>query len=932
MEAEAAPARSGRMHRRTALLVTYHVPELDRDSGSRRLTHFVRFLREGNWDVSVLALDGIVAERQARRLRGQGVRVFDGYRWSLPEILDGQPLDLALIAYWPNASRVLPQIRALSPRTRVIVDSVDLHFVRHARRVLRHARDGDAALTEADGAAMAGELNTYAAADAVLTVSQKEAELVNDLVCDPDLAFVVPIYEDMSPSTTAYDDRNGILWLGSFQHPPNRESLAYLCSEILPLVDRDLLHRHPVRVVGNAMDDAVRALANGLSDVEMIGWVPDVQPYLARSAISIIPLLHGAGTKGKLIQALAVGTPTVSTSIGVEGLPLRDREHVLVADDPASFAAAIAELLNDTDLWQRLSEAGPQIADRLHGTAARDAFLGAVRATMGRQVKPPPSWSDPRPRVHSGSQRPGGTQANRRGTRELVADVTRRLPLPLPERLSINPLFDAAWYRQRYGDAPADARRAYRQYRDKVVDERRDPNELFDTAWYLRQNPDVVARGIDPLDHYLRFGGDEGRDPSPRFSTTWYLERNPDVAEAGINPLLHYLRFGRHEGRLAVPPLAPPPTLETPTRPSGPPATPLEPDVRLIAFYLPQFHPIPENDEWWGRGFTEWRSVAAADPLFPGHYQPHVPGELGFYDLRLAETRAAQADLAAGHGIHGFCYYHYWFRGKQLLELPFREVLESDQPRLPFALCWANDPWSRRWDGREEELLMPQDYSADDDLAHIRSLLPALADKRAIRIEGRPIFLVYRGQHLPDPQRTTDVWRSEVASAGLPGIYLIAVETAWDLGWDATRVGFDAKVLFQPQFGWLMTDAARQGAAVRIDGRRSLQVYDYSRVRDLTETIPPVSYRRYESVFPAWDNTPRVGERAVVMQGSTPHAYGEWLRRAVERARRQPPEHRVVFINAWNEWAEGCHLEPDRQHGRAYLEATRSALAAPALS
>ena len=907
-------------------MVTYHVPALDRDSGSRRLAHFVRFLREGSWDVSVLALDGIVAERQARRLRSQGVRVFDGNRWSLPEILEGKPLDLALIAYWPNASRALPRIRALSPRTPVIVDSVDLHFVRDARRVLRHAHDADAALTEADGAAMAGELNAYAAADAVLTVSQKEADLVNDLTCDASLAVAVPDYEEFRPSATANDNRRGILWLGSFQHPPNRESLAFLCRAILPLVDEKLLHHHPVRVVGNAMDNAVRSLAQGLRDVEMIGWVPDVEPYLARSAISVVPLLHGAGTKRKLIQALASGTPTVSTTIGIEGLPLRDREHVLVADDPASFAAAITELLNDAALWQRLSQAGPPIVDRLHGSVARDAFLNAVEATLAREVKPAPRWTNSKARSQTSAGHGAALRQRRFGARERISQVMRSVPLPLPERLSVNPLFDAAWYRQRYSDAPPGVRRAYRHYRAKVLGESRDPNEFFDTHWYQRQNPDVAGGGLDPLDHYLMFGALEGRDPSPQFSTTWYLEHNADVAESGINPLLHYLRFGRHEGRLAAPPLAPNPTPATPTRPSGLPTTPLNPDVRLIAFYLPQFHPIPENDEWWGRGFTEWRSVAAADPLFAGHYQPHIPGELGFYDLRLAETRAAQAELAAAHGIHGFCYYHYWFSGRQLLERPFQEVLHTGEPHLPFALCWANDPWSRRWDGREDELLVRQEYSADDDLAHVRALLPALADKRAIRIDGRPIFLVYRAQHLPDPRRTTDVWRSEITRAGLPGVYLIAVETAWDLGWDATLVGFDAKVLFQPQFGWLMSNAAKHGASLPIAGQEELQVYDYSRVRDLAATISSVAYRRYESVVPGWDNTPRVGGRAVILDNATPDAYEEWLRGAVARARHEPLEHRVVFINAWNEWAEGCYLEPDRRHGRAYLEATRRAL------
>ena len=348
--------------------------------------------------------------------------------------------------------------------------------------------------------------------------------------------------------------------------------------------------------------------------------------------------------------------------------------------------------------------------------------------------------------------------------------------------------------------------------------------------------------------------------------------------------------------------------------------------VRLIAFYLPQFHPIPENDEWWGEGFTEWRNVAKADPQFPGHYQPHVPADLGFYDLRLAETREQQAAMARSYGIHGFCYYHYWFNGRRLLERPFEDVLASGKPDFPFCLCWANDPWSRRWDGRDDELLQAQTYSDDDDLRHIEALIPALSDPRAITVEGKPVFLVYRGKHLPNAARTTRLWRKRVRAAGLPGIHLVAVETAWDLGWDATAAGFDAKVLFQPQFGRLITHGSSNGARHSIPGKDRLQVYDYRAAAECMHRIEPVSYRRYETVVPNWDNTARVGENAVVLHESSPEAYEQWLRRAVDRARRHPSDHRLVFVNAWNEWAEGCHLEPDLRHGHAYLEATARAL------
>jgi hypothetical protein len=343
--------------------------------------------------------------------------------------------------------------------------------------------------------------------------------------------------------------------------------------------------------------------------------------------------------------------------------------------------------------------------------------------------------------------------------------------------------------------------------------------------------------------------------------------------------------------------------------------------VRLIAFYLPQYHPIPENDTWWGEGFTEWTNVGRAQPLFAGHYQPHVPADLGFYDLRLADSREAQAELARQYGIHGFCYYHYWFAGKQLLERPFQEVLRSGRPEFPFCLCWANEPWSRRWNGRPESVLQAQEYSPGDDLAHIHWLLPALADTRAIRIEGKPVFLVYQGKDLPDPARTVETWRREVDQAGLPGVYLISVETGWDAGWDATQVGFDAKVLFQPQFTMLFNS----GTQITLPTGDKPRVFDYEKAWPLLARPEPVAYRRYDTVFPSWDNSARTGENGVVVHNCSPAAYHQWLTHAVEKAMAEPPEHRVIFLNAWNEWGEGCHLEPDLRHGRAYLEATRSA-------
>jgi len=334
--------------------------------------------------------------------------------------------------------------------------------------------------------------------------------------------------------------------------------------------------------------------------------------------------------------------------------------------------------------------------------------------------------------------------------------------------------------------------------------------------------------------------------------------------------------------------------------------------ARAIAFYLPQFHPIPENDEWWGRGFTEWVNVAKAKPLFPGHYQPHLPADLGFYDLRLPEARQAQADLAREYGIHGFCYYHYWFNGKRLLERPFDEVLASRHPSLPFCLCWANENWTRRWDGQDDQILVDQTYSENDDRAHIRWLLRAFRDERYIRIGGRPLFLVYRANKLADPMKTTAIWREEARRSGVGDLYLCRVESFADERDDPTIIGFDAAVEFQPD--WCNYDVPR-----RVRGHN---VYEFSLVVDQMLRKGAPAYKRFPCVMPSWDNSPRRRAGATIFRGSTPALYEKWLKAATRKVVAAGAEEPIVFINAWNEWAEGNHLEPCQKWGRDYLEAT----------
>lgn len=355
--------------------------------------------------------------------------------------------------------------------------------------------------------------------------------------------------------------------------------------------------------------------------------------------------------------------------------------------------------------------------------------------------------------------------------------------------------------------------------------------------------------------------------------------------------------------------------------------------ARLIAFYLPQFHPIPENNAWWGTGFTEWTNVSKARPLFKGHYQPHLPADLGFYDLRLPEAREAQAELAREYGIHGFCYYHYWFNGRRILERPFNEVLASGSPDFPFCLCWANENWTRTWDGGADDILLQQNYSDEDDIAHIRSLLPALADSRYIRFDGKPLILIYRTELLPNPERTADIWRSEATRAGVGDLYLARVES-FVSGVDPLSIGFDAAVEFAPDWRNLGV-ATHHGLFKRIMARLGLKsqiywdhrVHDYSLLVELMLKKSLPSYQLFRCVCPSFDNSSRRNHKAVILDGSSPEQYYRWFKEIVKwTVSRYPTENRLVFINAWNEWGEGNHLEPDERWGRAYLEMTAKAV------
>jgi lipopolysaccharide biosynthesis protein len=352
---------------------------------------------------------------------------------------------------------------------------------------------------------------------------------------------------------------------------------------------------------------------------------------------------------------------------------------------------------------------------------------------------------------------------------------------------------------------------------------------------------------------------------------------------------------------------------------------------RVIAFYLPQFHPTPENDAWWGEGFTEWRNVVQARPLFPGHYQPKLPGALGFYDLRLPEVRQAQADMASAYGISAFCYYHYWFNGRQPLSRPFDEVLQSGSPDFPFVLCWANENWTRAWDGRSGVVLLEQHYSADDDRAHARWLVRAFSDERYLRVDGKAVFLIYRASLLPDPKSTVDIVREEAERAGVGEVLVCRVESFPEERGDPSAIGFDAAVDFQPDWDIIGSSLRRRrpwewARRLRLSNTAYADhlVYRYRDVVDRVLAREPVPYRRFGCVTPRWDNTARRRDGGGVFHDSSPAEYERWLRHVLDTAAGAGDP--LVFVNAWNEWAEGAYLEPDLRTGRSYLEATRRAV------
>lgn len=355
-----------------------------------------------------------------------------------------------------------------------------------------------------------------------------------------------------------------------------------------------------------------------------------------------------------------------------------------------------------------------------------------------------------------------------------------------------------------------------------------------------------------------------------------------------------------------------------------PPGPPSAAPVRMIAYYLPQFHAIGENDAWWGAGFTEWTNVTRALPRYVGHRQPRTPADLGFYDLRDPDVLRRQADLARRAGVHGFCIHDYWFSGRKVLETPLELLLANPDIDLPFCLNWANENWSRRWDGSDQDILLRQLYAPEDAEGYVRSILPALRDPRYIRVRGRPLLMLYRPRLLPDVRRWLEIWRSFLIAEGVGDPFLVMPQSFGD--GDPRVFGFDAAAGFPPHnAGWELPDERSRMDLLDLDFTGRASSYAALAQRSLQNWTD--AFRLFPGVCPEWDNEARKPGRGAGFYGASPRAYGAWLEAAARQAMTaDEPDERIVFINAWNEWAEGAHLEPDRHYGHAFLAETRRVL------
>lgn len=351
--------------------------------------------------------------------------------------------------------------------------------------------------------------------------------------------------------------------------------------------------------------------------------------------------------------------------------------------------------------------------------------------------------------------------------------------------------------------------------------------------------------------------------------------------------------------------------------------------TKIIAFHLPQFHQIPENDEWWGKGFTEWTNVKKGKPLFNGHRQPRKPLDNYYYDLTDPQTKIWQAELAKEYGIYGFCYYHYWFNGKKLLEKPVEQLLESAKPDLPFCLAWANEPWTRAWDGRKSQVLMPQSYGGENEWKrHFEYLLPFFKDTRYICQEDKPVFILYRTSSIIHCDDMLKFWETLAKEEGLPGIFFIEMLNSFQDKSHSNQtkgiIEFEPLYTLAYDFNLFERFKRKSSALLRKDRLNRID-YDKLWQKILSRKLKDFGKKIYPGAFVDWDNSPRRSENALMMMNNSPKKFQSYLSQQLERSQREYRSD-LLFINAWNEWAEGAYLEPDEDNNFAYLGAIKEAL------
>lgn len=483
---------------------------------------------------------------------------------------------------------------------------------------------------------------------------------------------------------------------------------------------------------------------------------------------------------------------------------------------------------------------------------------------------------------------------------------------------------------------------------------------LFDIKYYLFTYPDVRQQDINPIIHYIKYGAKEGRNPSEEFDTNFYLTNYSDVKESKMNPLIHYILYGKQEGRKTMIK-----KLINEIKTNGVKSAveksinkiqkrvnnqtyvlaedskifefqfhqnnsknksyieyetkkPINTDIKLIAYYLPQFHPIPQNDKSWGKGFTEWTNVTKVLPQFEGHYQPRLAGELGYYDLRLKEIQKRQIELAKNYGLHGFCYHYYWFDGQKVMDTPLQQVLDNPDLDFPFCINWANENWTKRWDGLDQDVILAQNHTIEDDLAFIEAIKPILTDKRYIKIDNKPLLMVYRPKLFPNIKDTVKRWRNYARENGIGELYLVISHAFEHI--DPKEIDFDAAAEFAPN-SFQVDNVTNKFNFFNKDYQGNL--YDYESAINYSISYKEPNYTKFRSLCPSWDNEARKPGKGTSFVNATPDNYSKWLEYILYYTNtNQKQSEKLVFINAWNEWAEGAYLEPDRQYGYAYLDKT----------